>query len=143
MYTNTNLEHKLIEHEGMKKSAYEDSLGFLTIGIGRLIDARKGAGLSVDEIFYLMRNDIDRLHRELTNYSWFKCLNDVRQGVIIELAFNVGINGLLSFKRMIAALEPLNPPLAAKEMLDSKWAEQVGANRANDMASRLREGRYL
>ncbi len=90
-----------------------------------------------------MRNDIDRLYRELSNYSWFKGLNDARQGVIIELAFNIGINGLLGFKRMIAALEPLNPPLAAKEMLDSKWAEQVGKNRSQDMASRMREGRYL
>lgn len=143
MYKNENLEHKLIEHEGIRKSAYQDSMGYWTIGAGRLIDARKNAGLSIDEIFYLLRNDIDRTYQALVNYSWFKSLCDVRQGVLIELAFNVGVNGLLGFKRMIAALEPLNPALAAKEMLDSAWAKQVGEARSKDMAQRMQLGRYI
>lgn len=142
MYSNPSLEHKLIEHEGMKKYAYQDSRGNLTIGIGRCIEPGN-EGLTVDECFYLMRNDIDRLNRELSIYDWYKTQDEVRQGVLIEMAFNVGVAGLLGFKRFIEALKPINAPLAASEMLNSLWATQVGPTRANDMASRMRNGRYL
>ncbi len=142
MYLNQKLEQKLIEHEGIKKSAYQDSEGFWTIGCGRLIDAKRNAGLSVAEVMYLLRNDIERIYNELCDYTWFKQQNDVRQGVIMELAFNIGIQGLLGFEKMIEALTESQSVVAAKEMLNSKWATQVSPKRVSDMVQRMRTGRY-
>lgn len=139
-YISEKLEAKLIEHEGIRRFPYVDTTGHLTIGVGRNL---KSKGLSIAEIMLLLRNDIDEVYKQLSGYSWFKTQNDVRQDALVELAFNLGLRGLLSFKRMIAVLEPLNPSVAAKELLDSKWATQVGPNRANDIASRIRNGRYL
>lgn len=142
MYSNPDLENKLVEHEGIRKFAYTDTVGKITVGIGRNID-KDGEGLSVDECFYLMRNDIDRRYRVLMQYDWFKMQNDARQGALIELAFNLGINGLLEFKDVIAALNPLNPGAAYKALNDSKWATEVSPARSKDICSRILYGRYL
>lgn len=142
MYSDPNLEAKLIEHEGMRKTVYADTLGHLTIGIGFRVDDGSD-GLFPEEMFFILRNRLNKLYDKLSQYSWFKTQNDVRQAVLIELAYNMGVDGLLSFKRMIKALEPLNPALAAKELLDSRWEGQVKQKRAQDIANRLRTGRYV
>jgi len=133
----------LVEHEGLKRNAYEDSLGFLTIGIGRLIDSRKGGGLSADECFYLLRNDLSSLHASLEKYDWFLKCNDVRQGVIIEMAFNLGLKGLMGFKKTIDLIEQFQYAAAAKEMADSRWAKQIGPKRLENMQLRMASGRYV
>lgn len=141
MYKNPKLEQIIEGHEGKKKYVYFDSLKIATIGIGRAI-APGTNGISDEECYYLLRNDINRIYDVLNNYEWFSKQNDVVQGVLIELAFNIGINGLLNFKKMLAALDADDYVLAAKEMLDSKWASQVGSNRSNNMADRMKLGRY-
>lgn len=140
MYKNPRLEQKIEEHEGKKRFVYFDSLNIATVGIGRAI-APGTNGLSDDECYYLLRNDIDRVYQALKDYDWFSKQNDVVQGVLIELGFNIGVNGLLAFKKMIAALQKDDYITAAKEMLDSKWASQVHG-RSTDMADRMRLGRY-
>lgn len=136
------LEQEVITHEGKSKSVYKDSLGYDTIGIGRMCDKRKNAGLSDDEMLYLLRNDLSKAKLELTPYSWFITLDDVRQGVLIEICFNIGLDGFLQFKRMIQALSDKDYGLSAKELINSLWSKQVGPNRSQNMANRLKTGIY-
>jgi lysozyme len=128
------LEEKKVRH------AYQDHLGYLTIGIGRLIDERKGGGLSEDEIQYLFNNDInkriDELHRRL---PWFQNLDDVRKGVLINMSFQMGVDGLLKFKNTLKQVELGNYGTAAAMMLVSLWAGQTPA-RANRMSKQMRTG---
>lgn len=133
---------RIVEHEGIKKSAYKDSLGYWTIGCGRLIDEKKGAGLSIDEIFYLLKNDLVRCRAELTKYDWFAVQDDTRQGAIIELAFNLGISGLLGFKDTIDALKRKSYAEAVRCLKNSKWSTQVSKARVDDISWRLMNGRY-
>lgn len=133
---------RIVEHEGMKKFAYKDTKNYITVGIGRCIEANVGKGLSVDECFYLLRNDIAEFRKDLSAYEWFKIQDDVRQGVLIELAFNMGMAHLLGFKNMIAALLAKNYSLASKELANSAWFTQVGKGRSDDIRWRLDNGRY-
>jgi len=136
---------KLIEmirqHEGVVKHAYEDSRGYLTIGVGRLIDEKLGGGLSDDEIDYLLANDIKRCQAEAETYEWFAGLNEPRQAVVISLLFNLGKPRWDAFKKTHAALEEGDYATAASEMLDSKWAVQVG-KRADEMAAMMFSGEW-
>ena len=136
---------KLIEmirqHEGVVKHAYKDSRGYLTIGVGRLIDKKLDGGLSDDEINYLLANDIKRCQAEAETYEWFAGLNEPRQAVIISLLFNLGKPRFDAFKKTHAALEVGDFPTAAKELLDSKWAIQVG-KRADEMAAMMFSGEW-
>jgi lysozyme len=136
------LVNRIIIHEGKSKSAYQDSLGYWTIGIGRLCDKRFNAGLSDDEMIYLLNNDIANAKQEMSHFSWFNKLNDVRQGVLIELNFNIGLSHLLEFKTMINYLILSDYKNAALAMLKSLWAKEVGVNRSTDMSNRLITGSY-
>jgi len=133
---------RLVEHEGIKQFAYTDSLGYVTIGIGRCIHEGKGRGLTADECFMLLRNDLVYFRNLLLKYDWFVKQDIVRQNALVEIAFNMGLNGLLSFKKMLSALTVNNYALAAKELVSSVWATQVGNNRASDLQYRLLNGRY-
>jgi len=136
------LIEKIVDHEGIKKSAYKDSLGFWTIGVGLCIDERKNAGLTTDEIFYLLNNRILAARNQLTQFEWYRSLDRIRQDTLVELVFNIGLNGLLGFKDMIASLTKKNYALAGAELKDSMWYTQVGARRGDDMCYRLRNGSY-
>lgn len=136
------LRQRLYLHEGVEKSAYKDSLGYWTIGCGRLIDARKNGGLSDVEINYLLTNDIQKSKNDLEPYTWYKKQDQVRKDVLVELCFNLGLPNLLGFKKMIGALDTTNYKLAVKELLDSKWATQIGTDRKNDIVYRLKNGMY-
>lgn len=133
---------RITEHEGIKRFVYQDSLGYATIGIGRCIEAKIGKGLSIDEVFYLLRNDIKDFRNQLAQFEWFTMQDQVRRDVLVELAFNMGVANLLKFKRMIGALTIKSYPSACKELMDSAWAIQVGKNRSDDICYRLGNGRY-
>ena len=137
------LKSRLREHEGAKHSAYQDSKGYWTIGIGRLIDARKGGKITSDEMLYLLDNDIKRSSSELKPYQWFTKQDKVRQDVLIELVISMGLGSLLGFKNMIAALEKKDYVQAGRELVDSKWAIQdVSHARSTNVRFRLEHGRY-
>jgi lysozyme len=138
----TPFEQIIIGHEGTEKSAYRDSLGYLTIGHGRLIDSRKNAGLSPDEMLYLLRNDLAQAERELLPFDWYKLLDPVRQDVLVEMCFNMGLDGLLEFKHMIAKLTAKDYAGASQDFLCSLDAKQIGPTRAQNMAKRLATGSY-
>lgn len=131
---------QLKRHEGVRQSAYQDSMGYWTIGVGRLIDSKKGGKLSMEEIEYLLRNDIKRACTEVrAALPWFDSLSTNRQQVLINMAFNLGTKGLLGFKNTLEFVRTGQYDAAAKGMLASKWAKQVG-NRSVELAEQMRNG---
>ena len=115
------LTAQLRRDEGVKAAAYQDHLGYWTIGVGRLIDSRKpGAGLRPDEIDYLLRNDIaDRVQALTKALPWFDRLDEARRGVLINMAFQLGTAGLLGFKSTLALVAAGKYTEAAEQMLKS------------------------
>src|SRR5690554_328553 len=136
------LTRQLRREEGVSAHMYYDSEGYAIIGVGRLIDARRGGGLRDNEIDYLLANDIEEVASALRDrLSWFDSLNEARQGVLANMAFNLGINGLLGFRKTMALVERGDYEAASVEMLDSKWARQVG-RRAQRLSEQMRTGRW-
>jgi len=135
------IKDMLIRDEGNVSWAYQDSEGYWTIGVGRLIDKRKGGGLSEDEIMYLLENDIKRSTAEAEKFTWFYDLNAPRQAVIISMLFNMGLPTFKQFKRMIMAIEKGDFWQASHEMMDSKWADQVGP-RADRLSTMMETGEW-
>jgi len=123
---------QLRTHEGVEKFPYKCTAGYLTIGVGRNIEER---GLLDDEIDFLLDNDINIAIDEVAaTYDWFFDLSEIRQRVIIDMVFNLGLPRFSQFKNMIAAIEAEDFVQASNEMMDSRWAQQVGLR-----ASRLAE----
>jgi lysozyme len=120
------LASQLRSEEGSKPYAYADSMGYWTIGVGRLIDRRKGGALSDDEIDYLLQNDIRAKTAEVrAALPWFDQLGEARQGVLVGMAFQLGTSGLLQFAQTLAAVRDQRFPQAAALMLQSQWAKQT------------------
>ena len=117
----------LMVDEGLKKSANQDHLGFWTIGVGRLIDERRGGGLSEKECMYLLSNDIDTCYKDLSEsiFHDFDAFPDPIQTVLISMRFQLGFGGFRGFKKMIAAFQALDYREAIKQMKDSKWYTQT------------------
>ncbi len=122
------LRAELIRDEGVVPHAYNDSLGYLTIGVGRLIDKRKGGGLSDEEIAFLLDNDISRKTVDLdTHLPWWRDLDDVRQRALLNLCFQLGISGLLGFTKTLSALQRGDYKAAADGLRASKLYQQTPA----------------
>lgn len=138
----SKLIERIIEHEGIRKSVYKDSLGYDTIGIGFLCDARKNAGLSVDECMLILNSRIANLERQLIVNSWFTKQDLVRKGVLVELAYNLGVAGLKRFKKFLTAMDAREYDVAVDELIDSKWSTQIGKSRLNNILKRVRTGSY-
>ena len=131
------LIEELKRDEGVVLTLYKCSAGKNTIGVGRNVDDR---GITEDESDYLLGNDIDLCVDELeNNFTWYKNLSDARQRVLVNMCFNLGLTRLLGFKKFLAALEAEDWDRAAEEMLDSKWAVQVGP-RSTRLRDLLLEG---
>ncbi|MCK5612737.1 glycoside hydrolase family protein [Candidatus Pacearchaeota archaeon] len=125
------LEQQLIRHEGYRQFPYKCSAGKLTIAIGRNLDDR---GISEDEAKYMLHNDIEICKQELNLlYPIVDLLSPVRYNILINMCFNIGIKRLSGFKRMWAAIEIGDFEEASRQMLDSRWAKQVG-KRAIELA---------
>jgi lysozyme len=136
-----DLNRQLRSDEGERSCAYKDSLGLLTIGVGRLIDSSKpGAGLRPDEISYLLNNDIDDRISSLTRaLPWFQNLDDARQGCLVNMAFQMGTPGLLAFKNTLEMVRVGKYEDAAAEMLNSAWAQQT-PQRAKRLSDQMKTG---
>jgi lysozyme len=128
---------ELIDDEDIRLKPYRDTVGKLTIGIGRNLDDR---GISKKEAEYLANNDIDECERQLdAKIPWWRELTDARQRVLLNMCFNLGINRLLGFKKAIALIKSGNYTKASEEMLNSLWSKQVG-DRSFRLAKMMREG---
>lgn len=133
------LTEQLARHEGLRLKPYRDTVGKLTIGIGRNLEDK---GISELEALIMLDNDVMEFAEEVSrNISFFSKLDDARQNVLVNMAFNMGIGGLLSFKNMLAECERKCFNHAETEMLNSKWATQVGS-RARELGRQMRTGEY-
>ncbi len=130
-------------HEGERLKPYRCTAGKLTIGVGRNLDDR---GITAEESAYLLANDISREERALIQaLPWVGQLDEVRQRVLLDMAFNLGLSGLLKFRLTLSAIQAGQYERAASMMLDSQWAKQVGqrADRLSRMMATGKEPREL
>ena len=157
-YNKDLLMEKLISHEGLRLQVYEDSLGIATIGIGRNLEDRgitpeelewmdipnmaivHTMGITEADAMYLAQNDVQIVEEELLrSHPCVENLDAVRQLVLVDMAFNMGVPRLSKFKKMWAAIHENNFDEAAKEMLDSRWANQV-KSRSTKLAHAMHTG---
>ena len=151
---------KLIAHEGLRLQVYEDSLGIATIGIGRNLEDRgitpeelewmdipnmaivHTMGITEADAMYLAQNDVQIVEEELLrSHPCVEDLDAVRQLVLVDMAFNLGVPRLSGFKKMWAAIHEEKFDVAAKEMLDSRWANQV-KSRSTKLAHAMHHGEF-
>ena len=124
------------KHEGLCLKPYQCPAGKWTIGYGRNLE---DTGITPAEADTLLKNDVQRCYRECLTLLCWKKLNETRQAVLINMCFNLGLARLKTFKKMLAALEQGYFERAAYEMLNSKWAAQVGY-RAMELAELMKKG---
>ena len=114
---------QLILHEDIRLKPYRDTRGKLTIGVGRNLDDR---GITLDEAMYLLGHDIQDHTAPLdVHLPWWRSMNDVRQRVLADMCFNMGITGLLQFRNTLAAMENGSYARAAEGMRASRWYGQT------------------
>lgn len=142
-----NLRDLLSDDEGRVKYAYQDSLGFWTIGVGHLIDKRKGGALPEHIIDALLDYDIAE-HQKLLRAAqpWTANLDPVRQAVLDNMTFNLGIepfdhDGFKDWPMFVNQVQTGQYAAAATNMLSTAWATQVG-KRAVRLAAMMRTGQW-
>jgi len=133
------LSDEIKKHEGFRDTVYIDSVGVPTVGYGHALhEGSRIPHLVADLLFEQDFNDAKKDYEILANREGL-CLTPLRRGVLINMLFNMGLRRVMGFKKMLAALQADNWDEAAKQMLDSKWAHQVGP-RAKDLAEKMRRG---
>lgn len=156
-YKREDLIKQLAIHEGIELEVYEDTLGIETIGIGRNLKDRGIAdlelahinktmseiyedGITEEDAYFLAERDIDIVEGELFAAKPIcNRLDGIRQMILLDMAFNMGIPRLMKFKKMWANIEGNHYELAAIEMLDSLWADQV-KGRATKLSEAMKTG---
>jgi lysozyme len=134
-----NLVEQLRRDEGVRLVPYRDQVGKLTIGIGRNLD---DVGISLVEAEFLLHNDIEKATAQLElHLPWTKTLDEVRRAALVNMDFNMGIGGILQFKNTLAAIQAGRYDDAADQMLESRWAHQVGP-RAHRLALQVKTGEW-
>ena len=126
------------KHEGYKRHPYYCTGGKLTIGYGRNLD---DAGIDEEEAEQLLAKDVQEAKVGVSRRMDTSKCNDPRLAVLVNMAFNLGLNGFMEFKNMIRHVENGNYEQASIEMLDSRWAKQV-PNRANELAQQMITGEW-
>lgn len=156
MIDRQRLRDQLSRHEDRRRYVYDDKTGkaisggtlvrgLPSIGVGRNLATR---GLSEDEIDYLLDNDIADAMADAQKLRFFGSLDGVRQAVIVELIFNMGLPRLLGFKKFLSAMAEHRWPHAAAELADSVWRQQVdpvlgdGKGRADTLIHMVKTGEW-
>ena len=136
-----DLELQLIKHEDLRLKPYRCSADKLSIGVGRNLDDN---GITRIEAMVMLRNDITSTRFALEKaVPGFLGFSAQRRRALIDMCFNLGLTRFLQFKQMLAAIRMGDFCGAADEMLNSKWASQVGkepGQRAHTLATMMREG---
>nr|DAR33104.1 MAG TPA: lysozyme [Caudoviricetes sp.] len=125
-------------YEGFSRLPYKCPTGHLTIGYGHNLEN----GISANAALFILQEDLARAERAVKDaFPWWWKLDDARQFVIVDMAFNMGLAGLKGFKKMLAAIESGDFDKAAEEMLDSKYGRQV-VHRARLNAEIMKTGEW-
>lgn len=144
------LTAQLQRDEGLRLMVYDDATGapivpgsvvrgHPTIGYGRALDVR---GITQAEAQTLLENDVQiAIAKVITALPWAASLNGARFSVLVNMAFNMGLGGLLGFADTLAKVRSADYAGAAQGMLASRWARQVGA-RAQRLASQMQTGAW-
>ena len=134
------LKQMLIRHEDEVNYAYQDSEGYWTIGVGHLIDERKGGKISHKISMLILDDDIKEVIGQCDRaFDWYDTLDEVRKIVVLNMVFNLGLDGFKKFKKTIYFIRIGDYQEASIEMLDSKWASQVGI-RATQLSTIMKTG---
>lgn len=133
------VEEQIIKYEGFSPVVYRDSMQKWTLGYGRLVDV--GGGITRQEALYLLQNDISGVQAALSQLPYFSSLNEPRQAVLINMGFQLGISGLLNFKKTLQFIQASDFNSASKEMLNSTWATQTPV-RAKELSEQMRTGNW-
>ena len=159
-YRREDFIEKLIKSEGLVLNVYKDTLGIDTIGIGRNLEDRGISQQELDDLdiptidhvyeygiteadaVYLATNDVQIVEDELVRaHPCVDRLDSVRQLILMDMAFNMGVPRLCKFVKMWNAIYEEDYPTAAKEMLDSRWANQV-KSRSTKLANAMHNGEF-
>ena len=145
---------RLIVHEGLRLKPYKCPAGYLTIGVGRNVETNPiteeekkvvgdwERGITENGAKYLLKNDILKAHKDCKRFvEGYKDLDDERQYALLDMCFNLGIIGLLKFRKMLYAMSIGDYRGAAKECLNSKYAKDVG-KRAVRIARTIEKGEF-
>lgn len=131
---------RLCLNEGIRLEPYYCTAHKLTIGVGRCLDTNplsdeeiafighdcRKKSITKEQAFYLLRHDIADVKKKLDkNLPWWKNLNEDRQYVLIDMCFQLGLSGLLKFKKMLMSLSTGFYRQAAEELMNSKYARQT------------------
>ena len=159
-YIRTHLLKQLMKSEGLRLEVYQDTLGIDTIGVGRNLEDRGITkeeldaldipnieavyqhGITEADAMFLLENDVQIVEEELLKaHPCIAELDAVRQLVLVDMAFNMGVPRLCKFKKMWAGVHEGDFRTAAKEMLDSRWAIQV-KSRSHKLAHAMHHGDF-
>ena len=130
------MRSQLIQHEGIRLHMYQDTTGKITIGVGRNLSDN---GISRAEALLMLDSDIDAAVTDLTTFDWWVDLDEVRQRALVDMRFNLGPTRFRGFHHMLAALDANDYNEAARQMRQSKWAQDVG-QRAETLAMMMEVG---
>ena len=139
------LIERISSNEGFRGFAYKDTLGNFTIGYGRKITPDQAEhdyrlGVSSAEAYSMLEDDVNKTIAACQDrFPWFEYLNDIRQEVVVEMAFQLGVYGVSLFQGMIRAIKNNDWALAADEMLNSAWHKQT-PSRCESLANLMLNG---
>jgi len=137
-----NLTDQLVRDEGCKSYAYQDSLGYWTIGIGTCIDRRVGCGLTNDEILLLFKNRVALAKAALAQeFPWTTALDEVRLGALENLTFAMGVKRLAAFQKFLGAMRIGDWCVAHDELINSLYAKEE-PERAARLALQIQKGEW-
>ena len=136
-------------HEGFRSHTYRDSKGYETIGYGfnlesgrfsqEQVDRWRRYGISEAEAKEVLDQELQKSREQLEKFDWYKKLDPVRQGALLDMTYNMGIGWVDKFEKAVAALKSGDYERAADEILNSEYAKDVGI-RANEVADLIRYG---
>lgn len=133
------LLNSIKEGEGFRAKVYMDTLGNPTVGYGQLV---RDLVVTEQQASEWLADNVKRIERELEKDPRFQAIEEqARKDVLIEMAYNMGITGLMTFSQTWACIVSKNYEKAALNMLSSLWAKQVKL-RAIRLATQMRTGSY-
>lgn len=137
------IKKMLEEEERFVPHVYKDSRGIFTIGIGHMVDERLGGGISYEIAQAILDEDVEVSIASLNVYiPWWTELDEVRQLILVDMCFNLGIKKLLKFRNTLAAIKNRNWDAAADGMRNSLWYQQT-KRRARRLVAMMETGRYI